>query len=170
MSTPDVTAKIGEEDAIVRLSWRNSYWFVILVAMAIGLLTIATSLGLDWAIHGDFRRIYASDLLESIAASLLSGIALVRLQQRRRELLVRLQIIEDVNHHIRNALTGVTLSASLNEDIDLNGRIRDACDRIDWVLSDVLPQTIGANGSGATDQRWRPGRQLQRSKGKSHPR
>jgi signal transduction histidine kinase len=144
------------------LSWRNSYWAVLLTALLIGVLTLAASIALDWAIHGVVRRIYASDLLECVAAFALSGIALLRLQRRRRELLVRMQIIEDVNHHVRNALTAITLSASLYDDTELNERVKDACERIDWVLSDVLSQTVGAGEFDRSNPRWQPGRRLKK--------
>lgn len=145
-----------------RLSWRNSYWVVLLTALIIGALTLGVSIALDWAIHGVLRRVYASDLLECVAAFTLSGIALLRLQQRRRELLVRMQIIEDVNHHVRNALTGITLSASLYDDAELNRRVKDACERIDWVLSEVLSQTVGAGEFDRSNPRWQPGRRLKK--------
>ncbi len=69
-----------------------------------------------------------------IIALMLSGSVLIRMQSHRRELLLRMQIIEDVNHHVRNALTAITLSSSLRHDPELNARVRDACDRIDWML------------------------------------
>jgi hypothetical protein len=159
----------GNEARILHTSWKNSYWIVILIALSIGIFTVTASVALDWAIHGFFRRIYASDLLDFAAASLLSGIALVRLQRRRRELLVRMQIIEDVNHHVRNALTSITLSASLHQDAALNGLVRDACDRIDWVLNDVLPQTIGAKDAREINSRWHSGRRLIRTSRNRQP-
>jgi hypothetical protein len=125
-----------------------------------GALTLAASVTLDWVMDGVVRRIYASDVLECAAAALLSGVALVRMQRRRRELLIRMQIVEDVNHHVRNALTAITLSASLHENVELDAQVRDACDRIDWVLSDVLSQTAYSSHSKVTQPRWRPGRQL----------
>lgn len=90
------------------------------IAIAIGISTIGSGLVVDWVAHGIARRVYASDLLVGLAAALFSGVALFRLQARRRELLTRLQIIEDVNHHVRNALTAITLSAALREDAELN--------------------------------------------------
>ncbi len=88
-----------------RMSWRDSYWVIALIALSIGVLSIAASIFLDWTIHDIVRRIYASDILEGVVAVVLSGVVLVRMQSRRRELLMRMQIIEDVNHHVRNALT-----------------------------------------------------------------
>ncbi|MGB0124485.1 MAG: hypothetical protein WBP63_13680, partial [Silvibacterium sp.] len=91
------------------------------------MLTIAASTALDWAIHDVVRRVYASDILEGAAAAVLSGSVLIRMQSRRRKLLMRMQIVEDVNHHVRNALTAITLSSSLRQDAELNARVRDAC-------------------------------------------
>jgi hypothetical protein len=145
-----------------RLSWRNSYWILIFLAVSIGLAAIVGSLGVDWAIHHVVRRVYASDILEGAVAAVVSGVVLVRMQARRRELLIRMQIVEDVNHHVRNALTAITLSSSLRADPELNAQVRDACDRIDWVLSDTLSQTVGGRGSKAAQARWRSGRRLPR--------
>ena len=142
-------------------TWTSSYWFVALLALMIGALAVATSFGFDWIMHGEIRRIYASDLLEGAVAALFSGAALLKLQARRRELLVRMQIVEDVNHHVRNALTSVVLSASLREDKELNALVKDACERIDWVLNDVLPQSIDATELQAQHPNWTSGRQLE---------
>ena len=141
-------------------SRRSSYWFVVLIAIAIGVSTIGASLAVDWVAHGLARRVYASDLLVGLMAALSSGVALFRLQARRRELLTRMQIVEDVNHHVRNALTAITLSAALREDTELNTLIRDASDRIDWVLSDVLSKTAIAGGLRSTHPQWTSGRLL----------
>ena len=73
---------------------------------------------------------------------------------------MRMQIIEDVNHHVRNALTAITLSSALRQDQELDAKVRDASDRIDWVLRDVLPQTINDRGSEAANPRWHSGRRL----------
>ena len=145
------------------LTWRTSYSLVVLIALLIGALTILSSIGIDRVMHGSFRRTYASDWFEGAAATLLSSLFLTRLQAQKRELMVRMQIVEDVNHHVRNALTSIVLSASLHEDPELNARIKDACDRIDWVLSDVLSQSVNATDLKAEHPAWRAGRQLDQS-------
>jgi hypothetical protein len=142
-------------------TWSGSYWFVILLALIIGVTAVVASLGFDWFFHGLIRRVYASDVLEGITVAIFSGAALLKLQARRRELLVRMQVVEDVNHHVRNALTSVVLSASLREDEDLNALVKDACERIDWVLNDVLPQSIDAAELKNAHSDWTSGRQLE---------
>jgi hypothetical protein len=141
-------------------SWRSSYWFVVLVAIAIGISTIGASLAVDWMAHGIVRRVYASDVLVGLTAAILSGTALFRTETRRRELLRRMQIIEDVNHHVRNALSAITLSAALHENRELNTLIRNASDRVDWVLSDVLSRTATAGDVPSTHSQWNSGRLL----------
>jgi signal transduction histidine kinase len=144
----------------VRLSWGSSYWVIALLAVLIGLLSIAGSIGLDWAIHDVLRPVYASDILEGAVAAVVSGFVLLRMQSRRRELLIRMQIVEDVNHHVRNALTAITLSSSLRQDPELNAQVKEACERIDWVLNDALSQTAGGRGSEPVQAGWRSGRQM----------
>ncbi|MFL6307546.1 MAG: hypothetical protein ACJ72H_28785 [Candidatus Sulfotelmatobacter sp.] len=142
------------------MSWRNSYWLVILIAVLTGVLTIVANVAMDWVTKGILRGMLPSDVLDAAAAAALTGFVLMRMQSHRRELLVRMQIIEDVNHHVRNALTAITLSSSLREDPELNAKVRDACDRIDWVLNDVLSQTSSYVTSKAKHQRWHSGRQV----------
>jgi hypothetical protein len=156
---------------LINPSWKNSYVFVVLVAFAIGVLTVAVSVAVDWLLHGrglvegwqvfgSGTYVYASDLLAALAAGTVSGIALGRLQARRRELLARMQAVDDVNHHVRNALTAVALSAALHDDAELNERVRDAAERIDWVLRDVLPNAVNGGRAGSEGSRWSEGRYL----------
>lgn len=141
--------------------WKTSYWIVILLAVCIGLSTVLVRLTFDLIMHSEFRHIYASDWLDALVAAILCGIVMVRLQARRRELLIRMQIVEDVNHHVRNALTSIVFSASLREDPELNQRVSEACERVDWVLSHVLSQSVDATGLQGKPSDWGAGRRLQ---------
>ena len=142
------------------LRWTNSYWVVILIALCIGFAALLFSLTLDRLLHGIFRHIYASDWFEAISAAVLSGVVLIRMQSRRRELLARMQIVEDVNHHVRNALTAIVFSASLREDPELNAQVRDACARIDWVLTEVLSRSVDGLPHESPTHSWNAGREI----------
>lgn len=159
-----VGAQYGKNraSARVRSSWRNSYWVIAVLAALIGLFSITGSIALDWLIHNVVRPVYASDILEGAVAGVVSGAIMVRMQSRRRDLLSRMQIVEDVNHHVRNALTAITLSSSLRQDPELNAQVKEACERIDWVLNSALSQTVAGSGSGPMHSgwRWRAGRRL----------
>lgn len=151
---------IVEQAAETRLSWTNSYWAIALLAVSVGLLSIAASIGLDWAVHDVLRQVYASDILAGAIAAAVSGIILLGMQSRRRELLVRMQIVEDVNHHVRNALAAIVLSSSLRQDSELDALVKDACDRVDWVLTNALVHTAGGKTFIAKQSDWRSGRRL----------
>lgn len=142
------------------LSWKNSYWLIAFLAIFIGLLSIAGSIVLDWAVHHVVRQVYASDILEGAIAAATSGIILIRMQSRRRELLFRMQMMEDVNHHVRNALTSIALSSSLQQDENLDAQVKDACERVDWVLNHALVHTVSGKTPHPNPSKWRPGRRL----------
>jgi hypothetical protein len=143
-------------------AWHNSYWFIALVAIAIGLLIVAASPVIDGLVNHVNRRVFASDWMAGILAASLSGAALVRIQMRRRELLARMQIIEDVNHHVRNALTTITLTTALRDDKELNALVKDASERVDWVLNHVLQDDPKAADFAHLPSKWQSGRQLDR--------
>ncbi len=69
--------------------------------------------------------------------------------EKRRRLMLerRMMVAAEVNHHIRNALTAVVFSASVQDDPALQAVLKDATARINWVLTTVLPD-------GAKDLRW----------------
>jgi hypothetical protein len=145
----------------MRMKWqktptRTSYWLIIVAALVIGVVTALLGISVDRVLHQQ-RPLFTSDLLEGSAAALLSGLVLLRLQRRRRDLLARIQAVEDVNHHVRNALTAVMYSAVLREDPVLNAIVQDANARIDWTLREVLPRTVASFRPSDEQRRWCPG-------------
>jgi hypothetical protein len=56
----------------------------------------------------------------------------------------RLQIVAEMNHHIRNALqviNYVSLAQTHAESVEL---IRDSAERIEWALREVLPEYVAS--------------------------
>jgi hypothetical protein len=68
-------------------------------------------------------------------------------RHQERELLRQRQsaiVIEQMNHHIRNALQVIVARASLDQrDTPELAQIHDAVARIDWALREILPQSTG---------------------------
>jgi hypothetical protein len=59
---------------------------------------------------------------------------------RREATLARLQVISEMNHHVRNALIAISLSA---DEIQNQQSVRftlEAVDRIEWTLREILPR------------------------------
>ena len=141
-------------------------WFldarILLVALVVGLLIGVCGVGLDRLVH-HASRIYASDLYTCVIASIFSYLLMIYEKRRRMILARRMAIAAEVNHHIRNALSAIIYSTSVRRDQPLQATLKDATDRIDWVLTTVLPDGDGrlsgrcrrrngvpANGRGST--------------------
>ena len=119
---------------------------VFLFAVIVGFIIAGCGFGVDHLVHRA-SRLYASDLYTFIVAGVLSY-ALMMYEKRRRLMLERrMMVAAEVNHHIRNALTAVVFSASVQDDPALQAVLKDATARINWVLTTVLPD-------GAKDLRW----------------
>jgi len=80
--------------------------------------------------------------IDNMSAALLLGLVVFVYERRReRELMRKLQIIELMNHHVRNALQPVMyLPHFQDQQMQLN-TIRDSVQRIDWALREILPGT-----------------------------
>jgi hypothetical protein len=142
----------------------TSYWLIVAAALMIGVITALLGIGVDRVLHQQ-RPLLTSDLLEGAAAAVLSGIALLRFQQRKRDLLARIQAVEDVNHHVRNALTAVMYSTVLRQDPVLNAIVQDANERIDWTLREVLPRTVTSFHPTSEQRRWCTGHEVNAESG-----
>jgi len=125
----------------------KSFWSTaagaVLVALICCVLIFIVSSAADLIMlreHETARfTIELSDAVSAVAIGLLS-FQLVRLQQERRERLrKRLEIIADMNHHVRNALQVISLTSSgqTNEEI---AAIRESVNRIQWALRELLPK------------------------------
>jgi hypothetical protein len=63
-------------------------------------------------------------------------------RERHRLTVARMQVIAEMNHHIRNALSPISLSLDATENEHLKRVISESVDRIDWALREILPREI----------------------------
>ncbi len=111
---------------------------ILCFALVVGWAIAGAGFGVDYLVH-QASRLYASDVYTFVVACILSY-ALMMYEKRRRVMLERrMMIAAEVNHHIRNALTAVVFTASVQNDPALQAVIEDATARINWVLTTVLP-------------------------------
>ena len=138
-----------------------SSWFldarILLVAVVVGLLIGVCGFGLDRLVH-HASRIYASDLYTCMIAAVFSYLLMIYEKRRRMILARRMAIAAEVNHHIRNALSAIIYSTSVRRDLPLQETLKDATDRIDWVLTTVLPDGDGRLRWPVQAPQWRPSR------------
>jgi hypothetical protein len=61
-------------------------------------------------------------------------------QRQHQVLLARVQVISEINHHVRNALMAISASAYLSRNQDRMRVISESVERIDWALREILPR------------------------------
>jgi hypothetical protein len=129
---------------------------IILSALVLGVLIGVCGAGLDRLVH-HVSRLYVSDLYTCIIAFVFSYLLMIYEKRRRMILARRMAIAAEVNHHIRNALTAIVYSTSVQRDQPLQSVLKDATDRIDWVLNTVLPDGEESLKWPVQAPQWRPG-------------
>jgi hypothetical protein len=86
------------------------------------------------------------DVMAGIAVGLL---VFVYERRRQRDTDRKLQVIREMNHHVRNALQVLSYSTWRQEDENLRNMMRDSVTHIDWALREVLPGEVGNSGPGS---------------------
>jgi signal transduction histidine kinase len=109
--------------------------FAIVLVLLIGLDVIS-------ATHPGF---YLPALIVDGLTAAVCGVLVLRLmeasQARHRALIQRLEMIAEMNHHIRNALEEIQLSAHTTHDGHLIQNIQTAVGRIEWALREILSES-----------------------------
>jgi hypothetical protein len=60
--------------------------------------------------------------------------------ERREATVARLQMISEMNHHVRNALVAISLSTDEIQNQQSVRFVLEAVDRIEWTLREILPR------------------------------
>jgi len=79
-----------------------------------------------------------SNLLTGVIAGLAVWLLGVRYRERRQMQANRLQVIDQMNHHVRNALQVIVLYSAVNGE--LAHEVKNAIERIQWSLQEILTQ------------------------------
>lgn len=121
----------------------TSWQFVLGAAVGVGLVSfLATELMHYWLVPDlgrNHERLLAEGLSALIVSCLIAKLAQMSRQQHRLTL-ARMQVIAEMNHHIRNALAPISLSVDAIENQQMIRVISDGLDRIDWALREILPR------------------------------
>lgn len=125
---------------------RAGSWALIMgIALGVGLVSfLSTELMHYWLVPDLGRnreRLLAEALSALVVTCLIARLAYMARRQQRLTL-ARMQVIADMNHHIRNALAPISLSVDAIENQQLIRIISDGVDRIDWALREVLPREV----------------------------
>lgn len=116
---------------------------VILVAVGFAAAVFVVSECMHYLLVPDLGR-HAERLFAEAVSALMVGCLAALLFRSAREhheiTKARLQVIAEVNHHIRDALTPISLSAYLTRDYQSIHLISEGVKRIDWALREILPR------------------------------
>jgi hypothetical protein len=97
---------------------------------------------LDWLVVQRFLPplpMVLADFLVGVLAAALIYRTLVQSRSRYEALLERLEVIGEMNHHIRNALQVIDYHNRTDEREHAVQQVSEAVTRIEWTLREVLP-------------------------------
>jgi 1,2-phenylacetyl-CoA epoxidase catalytic subunit len=85
-----------------------------------------------------YYLILISNFLVGLVAAALVYVLSIREKHRQEYIECRLRVIAEMNHHIRNALQVISFYSRKGEKQEIG--MREAVERIQWALREVLPQ------------------------------
>ena len=115
-----------------------------LVPLAVGFVSFAVTELMHYLLVPDLGRLWERLLAEGLSAvvvALLTAGLIHQANQRREAALLRMQVIAEMNHHIRNALAAISLSTDTIQNQQSIRVISQSVDRITWTLREVLPRS-----------------------------
>ncbi len=123
-------------------SLSNIRIFLMALIAALTVFVVGTALDL-LLIHEHNKRLVvveASDALGGIVAGVLSIRILQYERERRARLRQRIEVIADMNHHVRNALQVISFHAYSTADKEQLEAVKESMERIQWALKEILPK------------------------------
>ena len=113
-----------------------------LIASAIGAVMFVASVGFDVLLlkHEATLAIIISNALVALLAGTLVFTLLAYGRAQRRQMLERMDALQEVNHHIRNALQSLAFTQGALQGTKEEVNIKEAIQRIQWALAEVLPK------------------------------
>lgn len=120
----------------------TGFWLV-LVSVGVGLISFLATEFMHYLLVPDLGRTWERILAESVSSALvalLTARLIVDMNERREAALNRMQVIAEMNHHIRNALAAIYLSTDAIQNQQCIRIISESVDSIEWALREVLPR------------------------------
>ena len=114
---------------------------VIVMSVAVGIVSFVVTELLHRILVPDLGRHWERLLAESLSAVVVAGLTagfLDAANQRQEAALLRMQVISEMNHHIRNALGAISLTTDSIQNQQCVRVISENVDRIEWTLREVL--------------------------------
>jgi signal transduction histidine kinase len=139
MNSPEQdTASRNDESTIWKVTSRVAF-----MSLGVGVASFLVTEVMHFLLVPDIGRIRERLLAEGFSAivvTLLTAGLMHAANQRRAFAMLRMQVIDEMNHHIRNALTAISLTADSMQNQQSIRVILDSVNHIDWTLREILPR------------------------------
>jgi hypothetical protein len=109
--------------------------------VAVGLVSFVVTELMQRVLVPDLGRHWERLLAESVSAVVVAGLTAGFMEvadQRHEAALLRMQVISEMNHHIRNALAAISLTTDSIQNQQCVRVIFESVDRIEWALREIL--------------------------------
>jgi signal transduction histidine kinase len=139
---------------------------VIVASVVVGLVSFLVTELMHRFLVADLGRHWERLLAEGVSAVAVAGLTAGftdAANQRQEAALLRMQVISEMNHHIRNALAAISLTADSILNHECVRVISDSVDRIEWTLREVLLRNKPISEKEIDRQRYAKSKQPSRS-------
>jgi signal transduction histidine kinase len=148
MNSPTVQSRVTSEPELEngtqvnRGFWHSAIGAICLALIATCLIFFVSSAADLFMFHEHEPARVTIEISDAISSAIIGLLSyqLLRLQQQRREQLRRrVEMISDMNHHVRNALQVISLTTHGHDQQEIKN-IRESMNRIQWALRELLPK------------------------------
>ena len=119
----------------------------LFAGLAIGLVIFIIDSGLEYILlaYGISHSwtLFLSDTIAAAAVAFFATYTFSLHQQKVADVRERVERVVEMNHHVRNALQVITYWSLAERDKKEVELIRQAVDRIEWALREILPAGLG---------------------------
>jgi hypothetical protein len=113
----------------------------VAVAAGVGLVSFVVTEFMHHLLVPDLGRRWERLLAEAVSAVVVAALTakLIQVEKQKQETaLLRWQVISEMNHHVRNALSAITLSTDAIQNQQCIRVISESVNRIEWTLREIL--------------------------------
>ncbi len=128
---------------------RGGVWAAVTVGVCIGAIVLVAQIFIDRLTGQGQHILVYSDIVMGAITGIATGIGLRHYQNHIEADKARMHMVAEMNHHVRNALTAISLSVYAKNDPQLETTTREAIHRIDWALREVLATPHNGMTSGS---------------------
>ena len=119
------------------------------IGISVGLGLLIAAIGALIEALVERHPVISLQSLDDLAIGVLAGLVVYFYEQRRyKTVLEKIRVIEEMNHHVRNALQAISWAPYTEQDKQIK-LIGDAVNRIQWALSEILPGETGKKPNGS---------------------